>query len=72
MPDKTMHCGDCKQPFEWSEKDQDFYAKKDFSPPKRCKPCREERKKMFAEKKAKGNQDSRGQSRQPAESGNRR
>lgn len=73
MPDKMLKCGDCGDEFEWSEKDQEFYTKKGFSPPKRCKPCREARKKRFAEQKAKGgqgDQKSRGQSKRPARSGN--
>ncbi len=74
MPDKTLTCGDCGQPFEWSEKDQEFYAKRAFDPPKRCKPCRESRKKRFAEQKArkKSQGDSLDGSRQPVRSGNRR
>ena len=84
MPDKTLLCGDCGQDFQWTEGDQEFYESKGFSPPKRCKPCREKRKQRFVEVKARktaveaarkpgrSGRGSRGRSRQPERSGNRR
>jgi hypothetical protein len=75
MASKMLPCGDCGQEFEWTERDQEFYANKGFSQPKRCKPCREKRKQRFADKKAndaRGNPGSRERSSQPARSGNRR
>ncbi len=77
-------CEDCGDSFEWSERDQKFYAGKDYEPPKRCKSCRDKRKRMFAEKKARGvavkdakkdgrgGQGSHGRSRETVRSGNRR
>lgn len=44
MPDQTIRCQDCGQDFAFTERDQDFYAGKGFTPPKRCRPCREKRK----------------------------
>lgn len=72
MPDKMLHCGDCGQAFEWTERDQEFYESKGYEPPKRCRPCRDKRKKAFAEKSAGSDGSRGGQSRRPAQSGNRR
>jgi hypothetical protein len=41
---KRLTCVDCGQDFEWSAKDQAFFAERDFQPPKRCKECRQTRK----------------------------
>ena len=45
----TLHCGDCGREFDWSEQEQEFYAGKGFTAPKRCKSCRDRRKKRRAE-----------------------
>lgn len=42
--DKEIFCFDCKDDFTWSGGEQRFYAEREFTPPKRCKPCRAERK----------------------------
>ena len=42
--DYDIDCADCKQPFTFTARDQQFYAEKNFTPPKRCKPCRDQRK----------------------------
>ena len=34
----------CKQPFLFTAGEQAFFAEKGFTPPKRCKPCREAKK----------------------------
>lgn len=44
MPDKTITCAECKQPFTFTEGEQEFYAQRGYSEPKRCKPCRDARK----------------------------
>jgi hypothetical protein len=44
VPDKTIRCSDCGEDFIFSEGEQEFYAQKDFTPPKRCKSCRDKRK----------------------------
>ncbi|KKL94355.1 hypothetical protein LCGC14_1865470 [marine sediment metagenome] len=66
MPDKLLKCGDCGEMFTWSEREQEFYKEKDFTPPKRCKPCREKRKKDRANRG--GNRNGN----RPPKSGNRR
>jgi len=44
MSDTEIVCQDCSTPFVFSDRDQAFYEEKGFTPPKRCKPCREQRK----------------------------
>ncbi len=42
--DKTLTCQDCGQSFTFSGDDQEFYAGKGYSEPKRCPTCRQARK----------------------------
>jgi CxxC-x17-CxxC domain-containing protein len=42
--DKTLTCQDCGQSFTFSADDQEFFAQKGFSEPKRCPNCRRARK----------------------------
>lgn len=42
--DKELTCADCRGAFLWSAKDQEFFAEKGFSEPKRCKDCRQAKK----------------------------
>jgi len=42
--DKTLTCQDCGQSFTFSGEDQEFFATKGYSEPKRCPSCREARK----------------------------
>lgn len=44
MPDQTLVCVDCQNEFTFSERDQAFYAQKQFTAPKRCKACRDIKK----------------------------
>ena len=44
MSDIEINCLDCQTPFLYTEADQAFYAEKQFTPPKRCKACRQVRK----------------------------
>lgn len=44
MSDTEITCQDCQTPFLFTEKEQDFYSEKGFSPPKRCRHCRQARK----------------------------
>lgn len=58
MPDEakqdiTINCSDCGKDFVHSVKDQEFFEKiakekneKPWSNPKRCKPCRDARKRL--------------------------
>jgi CxxC-x17-CxxC domain-containing protein len=42
--DKTLTCQDCGQEFTFSADDQEFFAGKGYSEPKRCPSCRQARK----------------------------
>ena len=44
MADKTLTCSDCGIEFEFSEREQAFYAEKGFTEPRRCPSCRASRK----------------------------
>ncbi len=44
MSDTEITCQDCSTPFLFSAQEQEFYAEKGFTPPKRCKHCRDVRK----------------------------
>ena len=44
MPDKNLTCSDCGQEFQFSADDQEFYASRGFSEPKRCRSCRAQRR----------------------------
>ncbi len=42
--DKTLVCQDCNQEFTFSASEQQFYADRQFSEPRRCPSCRAARK----------------------------
>ncbi len=42
--DKILVCSDCSQQFVFTASEQDFYAQRGFSEPKRCAACRSARK----------------------------
>lgn len=42
--DQTLNCRDCKQPFVFTVGEQKFFAERQFTPPTRCKACRQARK----------------------------
>jgi CxxC-x17-CxxC domain-containing protein len=42
--DKTLMCADCNQEFSFSASEQQFYADRQFSEPRRCPSCRAVRK----------------------------
>jgi CxxC-x17-CxxC domain-containing protein len=42
--DKILVCADCGQQFVFTASEQDFYAQRAFSEPKRCGACRTARK----------------------------
>ncbi len=42
--DKILVCADCGQQFVFTASEQDFYAQRGFSEPKRCSACRTARK----------------------------
>lgn len=41
---QQLQCIECGKIFDFSAEDQEFYAKKGFSAPKRCAECRDARK----------------------------
>ena len=42
--DKTLTCADCGQEFTFTASEQDFYAERGFTEPRRCASCRASRK----------------------------
>ncbi len=42
--DRTLTCADCSQEFVFSASEQQFYADRGFSDPRRCSNCRQNRK----------------------------
>jgi len=42
--DKTLTCADCSQEFVFTASEQDFYAQRGFTEPRRCPSCRASRK----------------------------
>jgi len=42
--DRTLTCSDCRSEFTFTASEQDFYAEKGFSEPRRCPSCRAARK----------------------------
>ena len=42
--DKILVCADCSQEFVFTASEQDFYAQRGFTEPKRCGSCRAARK----------------------------
>lgn len=42
--DKTLTCSDCGQEFTFTASEQQFYADRQFSEPRRCASCRAARK----------------------------
>ena len=46
-----LNCQDCKTDFEFSDGEQAFYKEKGFTPPKRCKDCRQKNKERLEREK---------------------
>ena len=42
--DKNLTCADCGQEFVFTASEQDFYAQRNFTEPRRCPSCRASRK----------------------------
>jgi hypothetical protein len=42
--DQQLQCEDCFEFFVWTRGEQRYFADKQFSQPKRCRPCRAKRK----------------------------
>ena len=47
--DKTLTCSDCGQEFTFTASEQDFYAERGFTEPRRCGSCRAARKAQRAD-----------------------
>ncbi len=39
--DQRISCVDCKKDFVFTQGEQSYFAERQLSPPKRCKPCRD-------------------------------
>ena len=46
---KVLTCVDCRQEFVFRKGEQRFYEEKGFMDPKRCRPCREEKRRQREE-----------------------
>jgi CxxC-x17-CxxC domain-containing protein len=42
--DRTLTCSDCGRAFTFTASEQEFYADRQFSEPRRCNDCRAQRK----------------------------
>ena len=47
MPDVEISCAECGNTFPFTEREQEYYAEKNLSQPKRCKTCRDARRSNF-------------------------
>lgn len=56
MEDIKLTCQekDCGKEFMFAVHEQKFYEKNGFTPPKRCRACRDKRRRVKAEKESKG------------------
>ncbi len=50
--DKELTCVECGQQFPFTAGEQDYFARRGFENPKRCKPCCEKRRQEKALKAA--------------------
>jgi hypothetical protein len=55
--DKELTCVDCRDKFTFTAKDQEFFAERGFSEPKRCKECRQAKKEQREGGERKGGRD---------------
>ena len=44
MPDVTLVCETCQSEFSFTASEQDFYASKNLSQPRRCRSCKDIRR----------------------------
>jgi CxxC-x17-CxxC domain-containing protein len=47
MPDVEITCAECGTAFPFTEREQEYYAERNLSQPKRCKACRDSRRANF-------------------------
>ena len=50
--DQVITCRDCRATFTFEAGEQAFFAERGFTPPTRCKPCRQARKAQNAQQTA--------------------
>ncbi|TSC92286.1 MAG: hypothetical protein CEN91_499 [Candidatus Berkelbacteria bacterium Licking1014_85] len=53
MEDKTLTCADCNGEFAWTANEQQFYADRNYTQPKRCKDCRDKFKQKLRDTQVK-------------------
>jgi hypothetical protein len=44
IADQTLNCCDCPNTFLFTPRDQEFFAQQGWTPPRRCKTCRDQKK----------------------------
>lgn len=44
LVDQKLQCCDCPNEFLFSARDQEFFSQQGYTPPRRCKPCRDAKK----------------------------
>jgi hypothetical protein len=49
MSEQRLTCADCGREFTFSAEEQRFFKEKGFTPPKRCKDCRQAKKEQRGE-----------------------
>jgi len=59
MPDLEITCAECNTPFQFSEREQEYYRERNLTHPKRCKPCRDARRQNFGGSRGPGGERQR-------------
>jgi CxxC-x17-CxxC domain-containing protein len=59
MPDLEITCSECNTPFEFTEREQEYYRERNLTHPKRCKPCRDARRANFGGSRGPGGERQR-------------
>jgi CxxC-x17-CxxC domain-containing protein len=59
MPDLEITCSECSTPFEFTEREQEYYRERNLTHPKRCKPCRDARRANFGGSRGAGGERQR-------------
>ncbi len=59
MPDLEITCSECNTPFQFTEREQEYYRERNLTHPKRCKPCRDARRANFGGSRGAGGERQR-------------
>jgi len=59
MPDLEITCSECNTPFQFTEREQEYYRERNLTHPKRCKPCRDARRANFGGSRGPGGERQR-------------